>query len=62
MINVRIVQCENGFIITDENTGVCYVANKIGSYSCLETTVTTVLEGLVEDQKPVTALATEEVI
>ena len=60
MLDVHIVQCENGFIITDENTGVCYVANKINSYT-YEDTVSAILERLVESYKSQEA-ATVEVI
>lgn len=61
MIDVQIVQCENGFIITDENNGVCYVANKINSYSYDPDTVANILDRLVESCKP-QETATVEVI
>ena len=61
MLNVHIEQCQNGFIITDEKTGVCYVANKINSYSYDQDTVANILDRLVEPYKP-QETATVEVI
>ena len=61
MLDVHIVQCENGFIITDENTGVCYVATKINSYSYDPDTVANILDRLVESYKS-QETATVEVI
>ena len=61
MLNVHIEQCQNGFIITDENTGLCYVATKINSYSYASDTVSTILDRLVESYKP-QETATVEVI
>ena len=61
MLNVQIVQCENGFIITDMDTQKEYVATKINSYSYASDTVSTILDRLVESYKP-QETATVEVI